>query len=109
MHIQTVSKYIRRSPYQSVAAVLIMSLTFLSIAVFSIITIISVRVINYFETRPQLSVFFKQDATTDDIKGLRTQLEATGKTRSIKFVSQNEALSIYKQQNKEDPLRLDLS
>ena len=108
MHIQTVSKYIRRSPYQSVAAVLIMSLTFLSIAVFSIITIISVRVINYFETRPQLSVFFKQDATTDDIKGLRTQLEATGKTRSIKFVSQNEALSIYKQQNKEDPLLLDL-
>ncbi len=108
MHIQTVSKYIRRSPYQSIAAILIMSLTFLSIAVFSIITIISIRVINYFETRPQLSVFFKQDATNDDIKALRAQLESTGKTKSIKFVSQNEALSIYKQQNKEDPLLLDL-
>ena len=108
MHIQTVSKYIRRSPYQSIAAILIMSLTFLSIAVFSIITIISVRVINYFETRPQLSVFFKQDATLDDINSLRHQLEATGKTKSIKFVSQNQALSIYKQQNKEDPLLLDL-
>jgi len=108
MHIQTVSKYIRRSPYQSIAAILIMSLTFLSIAVFSIITIISIRVINYFETRPQLSVFFKQDSTNDDIKTLRAQLESTGKTKSIKFVSQNEALSIYKQQNKEDPLLLDL-
>lgn len=108
MHIQTVSKYIRRSPYQSIAAILIMSLTFLSIAVFSIITIISIRVINYFETRPQLSVFFKQDATNDDVNALRTQLESTGKTKSIKFVSQNEALSIYKQQNKEDPLLLDL-
>ena len=79
MHIQTVSKYIRRSPYQSIAAILIMSLTFLSIAVFSIITIISIRVINYFETRPQLSVFFKQDATNDDVNALRTQLESTGK------------------------------
>lgn len=108
MHIQTVSKYIRRSPYQSIAAILIMSLTFLSIAVFSIITIISVRVINYFETRPQLSVFFKQDATNEDVNVLRHQLESTGKTKSIKFVSQNEALSIYKQQNKEDPLLLDL-
>jgi cell division transport system permease protein len=108
MHTKTVAKYIRRSPYQSIAAILIMSLTFLAIAVFSIITIISVRVINYFETRPQLSVFFNQDATPDDINNLRKQLEATKKTIGIKYVSKDEALSIYKQQNKEDPLLLDL-
>lgn len=108
MHVQTVAKYIRRSPYQSVAAILIMSLTFLTIAVFSIITIVSIRVINYFETRPQLSVFFKQEATSDDINALRTQLDSTGKARSIKFVSKDEALSIYKEQNKDDPLLLDL-
>jgi cell division transport system permease protein len=108
MHIQTVAKYIRRSPYQSIAAILIMSLTFLTIAVFSIITIISIRVINYFETRPQLSVFFKQDTTADDINSLRHELDSTGKTKSIKFVSKDEALSIYKQQNKDDPLLLDL-
>lgn len=108
MHTQTVAKYIRRSPYQSIAAILIMSLTFLTIAVFSIITIISIRVINYFETRPQLSVFFKQEATADDINSLRKQLTDTGKSKSIKFVSKDEALSIYKQQNKDDPLLLDL-
>lgn len=108
MHVQTVAKYIRRSPYQSVAAVLIMSLTFLTIAVFSIITIVSIRVINYFETRPQLSVFFKQEATSDEVNALRTQLDTTGKARSIKFVSKDEALSIYKEQNKDDPLLLDL-
>ena len=108
MHIQTVAKYIRRSPYQSIAAILIMSLTFLTIAVFSIITIISIRVINYFETRPQLSVFFKQDASSEDINSLRRELDATGKIKNIKFVSKDEALSIYKQQNKDDPLLLDL-
>lgn len=108
MHLQTVAKYIRRSPYQSIAAIMIMSLTFLTIAVFSIITIISVRVINYFETRPQLSVFFKQEASADDVNALRKQLDDTGKTKSVKFVSKDEALSIYKQQNKDDPLLLDL-
>lgn len=108
MHVQTVAKYIRRSPYQSIAAILIMSLTFLTIAVFSVLTIVSVRVINYFETRPQLSVFFKQEISREEIETLRQQLEATGKAQSIKFVSQEEALSIYKQQNKEDPLLLDL-
>lgn len=108
MHVQTVAKYIRRSPYQSVAAILIMSLTFLTVAVFAILTIISIRVINYFETRPQLSVFFKQEATTDEMNILRKEMEDTGKVRSIKYVSKEEALSLYKQQNKNDPLLLDL-
>lgn len=108
MHIQTVAKYIRRSPYQSVAAILIMSLTFLTIAVFSIITIVSIRVISYFESRPQLSVFFNQEVSKEEIEGLRTALTNTGKIKSLKYVSQDEALAIYKQQNKEDPLLLDL-
>lgn len=108
MHIQTVAKYIRRSPYQSIAACLIMSLTFLTISVFAILTIISVRLIDYFESRPQLSVFFKDEAERADIETVRQQLESTGMTESIQFVSKEEALAIYKEQNKEDPLLLDL-
>lgn len=108
MHVQTVAKYIRRSPYQSIAACLIMSLTFLTISVFAILTIISIRVIDYFESRPQLSVFFKDEAERADIESVRQQLEATGMTESVQFVSKEEALAIYKEQNKEDPLLLDL-
>lgn len=108
MHVQTVSKYIRRSPYQSFAAVLIMSLTFLAIAIFSIVTIISIRAINYLEAQPQLSIFFKPEVTSVEVETLKKQLADTGKAKSIKFVSQEEALAIYKSQNKEDPLLLDL-
>lgn len=108
MHLKTVAKYIRRSPYQAIAATLIMTLTFLSIAFFAILTIISVRMIDYFESRPQLSIFFKDEASRDDIETLRKQLEDTGKSSTIKFVSKEEALTIYKEQNKEDPLLLDL-
>lgn len=108
MHIKTVLKYMRRSPYQSVAAALIMALTFLTISVFAILTILSVRMINYFESRPQLSVFFADTATSENIASIRQKLDSTGKTLSIKFVSKEEALDIYREQNKDDPLLLDL-
>src|SRR3990167_1019459 len=106
--VNTVAKYIRRSPYQALSAIAIMTLTFFAISVFSILTIISVRFISYFESRPQLTVFFKDSATRDDIRALSDKLKKTGKTSSITFVSKEEALKIYKQQNKSDPILLDL-
>lgn len=106
--LDTVSKYIRRSPYQALSATSIMSLTFFAISVFAILTIISIRFISYFETRPQLTVFFKESATKNEISALQGELQNTGKTSSVNYVSKEEALKIYKQQNKSDPLLLDL-
>jgi cell division transport system permease protein len=108
MHVQTVSKYIRRSPYQSIAAILIMSLTFFAIGVFSLITIISVRAIDHLESQPQLSIFFKEGVSSEEVGTLRKQLTDTGKIKSIKYISKEEAFAIYKNLNKEDPLLLDL-
>lgn len=106
--ISTVSKYIRRSPYQAISAALIMGLTFFSISVFALLTILSIRFISYFESRPQLTVFFKDSATFDEISKLERQLEGTDKTSSILYVSKEEALKIYREQNKSDPILLDL-
>lgn len=108
MHIKTVAKYIRRSPYQAISALLITTLTFFVITCFAFLTIISVRLIDYLESRPQLTVFFSESATTEDISGLKTQLEQTQKTVSVRHVSKEEALKIYQQQNKNDPILLDL-
>lgn len=106
--ISTVSKYIKRSPYQAFSAALIMSLTFFTITVFSILTILSIRFISYFETRPQLTVFFKDSASRSEITKLEKQLSDTGRTSSIKYLSKDEALAIYREQNKSDPILLDL-
>ena len=106
--ISTVSKYVRRSPYQALSAALIMSLTFFAITVFSILTILSIRFISYFETRPQLTVFFKDSATREEIRDLEKNLSDTKKTSSIKYISKEEALAIYREQNKSDPILLDL-
>ena len=108
MHTDTVAKYIRRSPYQAISAALIMSLTFFAISIFAILTVLSIRFIAYFESRPQLTVFFKDTAVRADISALQKKLADTGKTSSITYVSKEQALKIYKEQNKSDPILLDL-
>ncbi len=108
MQLGTVAKYIRRSPYQAISATLIMSLTFFAVSIFGILTILSIRFIAYFESRPQLTVFFEDQATRQQISDLENQLKNTGKTSSVTYVSKEEALKIYKQQNKSDPILLDL-
>lgn len=108
MHLKTVAKYIRRSPYQAISAILIMTLTFLTVSVFGIISILSVRIIDYFESRPQISVFFNPDTPQEQIDASRQKLESTGKTSSISFISQEEALAIYREFNADEPLLVEL-
>ncbi|MGH7203974.1 MAG: cell division protein FtsX [Candidatus Levyibacteriota bacterium] len=105
---RTTLTHIRRSPYQSLAAVFIMMLTFLSITVFSFIVFGSSTVINFFESKPQVTAFFKDEATQPQIDQLKQQLTQSGMVASTKFVSKAQALQIYKEQNKNDPLLLDL-
>lgn len=108
MHLKTVAKYIRRSPYQAISAILIMSLTFLTVSVFAIISVLSIRIVDYFESRPQISVFFEPDTSQEIINAATQRLQATGKTSSINFISQEEALAIYREFNKDEPLLVEL-
>lgn len=105
---RTTWNHIRRSPYQALAAIMIMMLTFLAISVFSMMTIGSSRVIEYFESKPQVTAFFKNEAKQQEIKSLSDSMEKSEKVAEVKFVSKEEALKIYRQQNKNDPLLLDL-
>jgi cell division transport system permease protein len=105
---KTAWKNIRRSPYQALAAISIMTLTFLAISFFTFLLVGSSKVINYFESKPQVTAFFKNEAKQADIDSLGNQLKATGKVASVKFVSKDDALKIYREQNKDDPLLLDL-
>ena len=98
----------RRSPYQALAAVTIMMLTFLAVSVFAFLILGSSQIITYFESKPQVTAFFYDTAKQDQINTLMKQLQASGKVASVNFVSKQQALKIYQQQNKNDPLLLDL-
>ena len=99
---------IRRTPYQSLSSFLILFFTlFLSLFFFNLTSFFN-GILSYVETRPQVTVYFKDATSQEDIFKLRDEISSTGKTLSIKYVSKEEALKIYKELNKNNPLLLEM-
>ncbi len=99
---------IRRSPYQSLAAILLLSLTFFVGYALAMFAIGSEMVLRYFETRPQVIAFFELDAPATDINQLAKDMQQQSYVTQVKIVSQEDALKIYQEENKYDPLLLEL-
>ncbi|MBI4079104.1 MAG: ABC transporter permease [Candidatus Levybacteria bacterium] len=105
--LKTAWHHIKRSPYRAFAIVFILMQTFFVISLFTFLVAGSVKIIAYFESLPPVTAFFVNDAKQEDIDGLKEQLLATGKISEIRHVSKEEALKIYQEQNKDDPLLLE--
>jgi len=101
-------KSIRRAPYQSFAAFLIlfMSLLMATALLFSIGSLYGL--LGYVETRPQVTVYFQSNASESEIGKIRQELIDSGKTLSVKYVSQTDAFKTYKELNKDNPLLLEM-
>jgi len=108
--LNTAGKHLRRSPYQVLAAVLTLILTFFAVSVFSLLMTGSYFILRYFEASPQVIAFFKRGKDVDELtqNSIRQRLEATGKLATFTYVSTREAEAIYKEKNKDDPLLLEL-
>jgi len=106
--IKTTWRHIRRSPYQSLAAIFITTLTFFAISVFAFIVFASSIVVGYLESRLEVIAFFNDEAKQSEINSLKDQLSASGKIAEMKFVSKKDALEKYRDQNKDDPVLLEL-
>lgn len=100
-------KQLRRSPYQALAAALAMTLTFFVSSVFIILIIGGQIVLNYIEQRPQVIAFFKDDTKEAKITEIAAEIKNTGLAKEVKYVSKEEALQIYRERNKDDPLLLE--
>lgn len=107
-YLELVKRNIRRTPYQAMAASLVMFFTFLTLLFFIIMAVGSQRILQYFESRPQAIAFFKDNTNASDITAIENALKQTGRVTKIKFVSKDEALQIYRSRNNNDPRYTDL-
>jgi len=107
-HFKTTWTRIRRSPYQALAAVAVMTLTFFIASVFILTAAGSQAILRYFETRPQVTAFFKDEVTMTQVDTLKAKLIETEKVKEMKYISKEEALAIYREQNKDNPLLLEM-
>lgn len=106
--LSTTYKHMRRTPYQALSAVAVLSLTFFIATIYFLVMTGSEKILRYFETRPQVTVFFQDEATDDQIDILREKLTGHEGVSQTTFISKEEALEIYKEQNKDEPLLLEM-
>ena len=106
--IEFVKRNIRRTPYQALAASMVMFLTFLTLSSFSILALGSQQILRFYESKPQAIAFFKDGTTETDIQAIQNALSQTGKITQFKYVSKEEALEIYRERNISNPTLLEL-
>lgn len=100
--------HFRRTPYQSSAAVLVMFFNFLLISAVIFILLGLNSVLQYFETRPEITAFIKGEVKQEEVDNLIADFKLKEGIREIRFVSKEEALKIYQEENKDNPLLLEM-
>ncbi len=96
-------KHLIRNASQSVLVVLVLAVTFLIVQLFILLGMASEKVIAYFESQPQVTVFFKDEATEEQILQIRDELKKDKNVKSVAYISKQQAVEIYKSEHQDDP------
>ena len=100
--------HLRRAPFQSLTAILVMWLNFLAVTALLTLIFLFSSLLNYFETRPEVTAFLKDKVDQTQIEQVRQQLVHFPGVKEVRFISKEEALKIYREQNKDNPLLLEM-
>ena len=101
-------KNIRRSPYQAIALIAVLSVTIFAAQVFAILMQGMSTISSYFETQPQITAFFTDEISESTLKEYQQQLEAKEYVKEVSYISKDDALALYTEDNKDDPLMLEM-
>ena len=104
LHLKTSLDNILRSPFQAMAAILVLAITFFVSTLIAVTVYSSSQLLTYFETRPQIIAFLAEDATDEQISELMGRLENDPRVANLNFVSKEDALNIYKDATSDNPL-----
>lgn len=99
---------IRRSPIQSLTAIVITTVTLFVGYSFSLMALGTQQILQYFETRPQVIGFFELDTPQTELQQLKSKMEQKPYVNEVRSITQEEALATYRQENQDDPLLLEL-
>jgi cell division transport system permease protein len=105
---QNVFSAIRRTPYQSLSAIILTTLTFFCLSIFSLVLLGATQMLEFFESRPQVTAFFRDEATVADADNLKSEVSRVVAIEAAIFVSKEDALRMYAEQNQDNPLLLEM-
>lgn len=101
-------KNISRSPYQSLSAIFVVSLALFLISAFFFLGAGSQKILTFFESRPQVVAYLKDETKPQELELLSAKIEGLANVKKINYVSKDEALKIYKELFKDKPLLLEM-
>ncbi len=89
-----------RNRWLSLASTLVMTLTLLIITLFVVMTIVIGKTTDRIKAKMDISVYFKDSATTEEISDLQETLAARSDIKEVKYISKEEALQIWNERQK---------
>ncbi|MBP6976183.1 permease-like cell division protein FtsX, partial [Candidatus Dojkabacteria bacterium] len=101
--LSVTKKNIKRNKWLTVSTILVASIVFTLSSIFISASILTKRVVEYYEQRAQVIVFFKKGTTEEDIFKFKELVNDTKLVEEITYVSQEQALEIYKEDFKDNP------
>lgn len=108
VYFKFAKRNIRRSPFQAIAASMVMFLTFFVLTMFVLLATGSQIILQHYESKPQVIAFFKDSTPEKDVAAIQNALSKEDRVVNSRFISKDEALKIYRERNKKDPALLEL-
>jgi cell division transport system permease protein len=90
------------------AAIILTTVTFYIVSVFALTVLGAHSLLTYFETRPQVTAFFRDEATDTQVDTLRREIEGQVAVEDTQYIDKQQALEIYREQNADNPLLLEM-
>lgn len=89
------------------ANLIFMTATFLVLGLFLILQVFSQTFLDKLEKEATITIFFKDDFDEPKILDLKSKIETNPKVFSVNYVSKEDALEIFRELNKDEPLLLE--
>jgi len=99
----TTKKNVRRNRWLSFATIFVSTIVLAITSFFISAAVLSRVAVKYYEQRSQVIIFFQKDTPEADILTLRDKIYDPALISDIKYVSQEDALSIYKEDFADSP------
>ncbi len=103
-HLTHTWRHLRRSPFQSLIAIITMTITFFILTTFIFVNSGLTSVLNYFESKPEITIFLKDGLDKATLESAQAEIAAIPEIREVRYVSKEKALELYKDLNKNNPL-----
>lgn len=101
--LESTKKNMKRNKFLTISTTLVFSTVLVVSSFFISVGIIAQKGIDYYEKRAQVIVFFKRDTREQDILDIKEGLNNPEVIESIDYISQEDALEIYKEDFADNP------